>query len=112
MDRQYVRQSSASASRAFCSSLVTLAAERIKLQRVVTNSCAPPASAWPFFPFTNEHCDLPLAIQAENAKYKALRVFYSFTFSDLLFLTGNKNRSSQIFLDQMQRHVTQQTPVI
>src|SRR5437773_8733628 len=66
MDRQYVRQSSASASRAFCSSLVTLAAERIKLQRVVTNSCGPPAPLWPFFPFTNEHCGCRGFTQAQN----------------------------------------------
>src|SRR5947207_8451379 len=66
MDRQYVRQRSASASRAFCSSLVALTAERIKLQRVVTNSCGPPAPLWPFFPFTNEHCGCRGFTQAQK----------------------------------------------
>src|SRR5438045_1956884 len=49
MGRQYVRQSSASASRVFCSSFPRLAAERITLQRVVTNSRGLLSPCWPFF---------------------------------------------------------------
>src|SRR5437016_11748483 len=62
--RQYVRQSSASASRAFCSSLPKLAAERIRLQRVVTNSRGSPSPCSPGFPFTSEHCGSHSSIQA------------------------------------------------
>src|SRR5215469_11979980 len=71
MGRQYVRQSSPSAARAFCSSVPKLAAERIRLQRVVTNSRGSPAPSWPFFPFTNEHCCSAPSIQAEKLDTRA-----------------------------------------
>src|ERR1700730_1137100 len=70
MGRQYVRQSSARASRAFCS-LLPLAAERMRLQRVVINSRGPASPRSPAFPFTREHCGSLSSIQAINGEYTA-----------------------------------------
>src|SRR4029077_16125502 len=74
MGRQYVRQSSASASCAFCCSLPRLAAERIRLQRVVTNSRASSTPCRPVSPFTREHCSSRAFIQAETVDSRSAAI--------------------------------------
>src|SRR5215467_9542214 len=58
MGRQYVRQSSASASRAFGSPLAAHAAERTRLQRVVAKKLGSAALSMPTSGFTRNECAL------------------------------------------------------